>query len=557
MRKLFLLFFLSMFSLITAQQNPVFFRAYCPEFIPVGSTYNISLINRIHLLNADKVVFYILMDDETNLESVLLKNLEIKTAIKYKPTTYKNRNEKCYSIIFDIKDTTIDLSKTFQLLLDVSSRSRTSNKIYFAIELQKGSDTVLVSQSSFDKNGEKLPTIKLNYYLPQTTAGNLLQVEKNGFLKVNFNNGEDVKNLLISFWCKPPIFSKSFFDISNTQTNEIILNLSSNEFQAITSNEPEGFKHITNKIISRNTWTYFLVFFNDENNQIEVFANEEILFTIPFKPNTYLKDLQFNFVNDEDEKLHIDLLKFWKFENSLDNNFANKHYNSYQPDSSKLLLELNFDNNAILNNNSNNKLLNLITERTKITKSDAPIFSKAPELNVNIYENYFQLEWKILDLNNAVRVIVEKSTDGKTYKEIGQVFISKNKEEIYNFPDAKNIEDNIVYYRIYQLNNDGSKTYSQQMKIGLGEKKNFILRQNYPNPFNPITNIYVEILESTEIELSVYSLSGKKIITLQEGTLGTGNHSFQFDGSNLPSGIYLYEIKSPTQSVVQKMILAK
>ncbi|MBN2571355.1 MAG: T9SS type A sorting domain-containing protein [Ignavibacteriales bacterium] len=557
MKKLILLFLICLISISYAQENPVYFKAYYPEFIPVNTNFDISIVSRIQYTNADRVIFYILTDDATNLESVLFKNLKINKQVKHQIVTYKKRSEKCYSFYFDLKDTTYDLSRTFQLLLNLSSRTLDNGNISFAIEIEEENDSIVSSISSFDKNGSSLPTIKLNYYTPQSIAGSLLQVEKNGFLKLNFNNKENINNLLLSFWCNPPIFSRSFFNITNSQTNETIINLSSNEFQTITSNEPEGYKLNANQIISKNTWIHFSLFFNTSNKKIEVYANDKILFTIPLELNLNLSNLEFEFVNNEDEKLQIDLLKIWKFENSLEQIFLNKHYNSFQADSSKLLFDLNFDSEISFNNNSNGKTFILKAERTKISKSDAPIFSKAPELNVNIYENYYQLEWKVLDLNSAVRIMVEKSTDGKSYKEIGQVFVSKNKEEIYNFVDAKTLEDNIIYYRICQINNDGSKTYSAQMKIGQGEKKKFILRQNYPNPFNPITTIYVEIIESTEIELSIYNLSGKKISTLHKGTLGAGNHGFKFDGSNLPSGIYLYEIKSPTASVVQKMILAK
>jgi len=81
--------------------------------------------------------------------------------------------------------------------------------------------------------------------------------------------------------------------------------------------------------------------------------------------------------------------------------------------------------------------------------------------------------------------------------------------------------------------------------------------QNYPNPFNPSTSFSVEMLETADAVINVYDLVGKTIKTLHEGTLAKGTHTFSFDGSSLPSGIYFYEVKTPSSSIIKKMILTK
>jgi hypothetical protein len=70
----------------------------------------------------------------------------------------------------------------------------------------------------------------------------------------------------------------------------------------------------------------------------------------------------------------------------------------------------------------------------------------------------------------------------------------------------------------------------------------FILRQNYPNPFNPSTTIEFTLPKSEIVTLKVYNVLGESIATVVNEKLPVGNHTYQFDGSDIASGIYLYRI---------------
>lgn len=89
--------------------------------------------------------------------------------------------------------------------------------------------------------------------------------------------------------------------------------------------------------------------------------------------------------------------------------------------------------------------------------------------------------------------------------------------------------------------------------------QNFTLHQNYPNPFNGTTNLVVEISKATKINLSVYNLLGRKICELFDDKIGTGIHTFQFNGSkyNLSSGIYFAVLRSENQFQKIGMIYLK
>lgn len=83
------------------------------------------------------------------------------------------------------------------------------------------------------------------------------------------------------------------------------------------------------------------------------------------------------------------------------------------------------------------------------------------------------------------------------------------------------------------------------------------LNQNYPNPFNPTTNITFQIKAESEVKLTIYDILGNKIKVLVDERLKAGLHSIIFDGSNLSSGIYFYELKVNLNSEIKKMQLIK
>ncbi|RCK76467.1 MAG: Cell surface protein [Ignavibacteriae bacterium] len=97
---------------------------------------------------------------------------------------------------------------------------------------------------------------------------------------------------------------------------------------------------------------------------------------------------------------------------------------------------------------------------------------------------------------------------------------------------------------------------------GISEEivKNYILHQNYPNPFNPITHINYYLPEPANVRLTIYDLLGKEIITLFNGWQEGGKKSVEFDGSNLPAGVYFCKLKVSGETgytSVIKMVLVK
>lgn len=92
---------------------------------------------------------------------------------------------------------------------------------------------------------------------------------------------------------------------------------------------------------------------------------------------------------------------------------------------------------------------------------------------------------------------------------------------------------------------------------GASPATTFTLRQNYPNPFNPATTIAFDLHRPARVTLTVYNALGQEVARVLNRSMSTGSHTVDFDGGNLPSGAYFYELKAGDEVQVRRMHLVK
>jgi endoglucanase len=83
------------------------------------------------------------------------------------------------------------------------------------------------------------------------------------------------------------------------------------------------------------------------------------------------------------------------------------------------------------------------------------------------------------------------------------------------------------------------------------------LLQVYPNPFNQQTRIKYSLPEPEHILIEVYNNSGQKVISLIDKNMNPGYHEVEFNGRNLPSGVYFCRLKAGEFQQLKKMVLLK
>lgn len=126
-----------------------------------------------------------------------------------------------------------------------------------------------------------------------------------------------------------------------------------------------------------------------------------------------------------------------------------------------------------------------------------------------------------------------------------------------------------LYHRV--ITSDGSNEKASQPRTAniergtvtsnedeLGtEPLKFGLDQNYPNPFNPSTSIAFTLSETGNASLKVYNMLGQEVATLANTRLTAGSYTYNFDASQLSSGMYIYQLRAENQTVTKRMTLIK
>ncbi len=549
----FTIFILGLFSILHARtiKQPFFFKSYYPEYISVNSPFDISLKGRFFTTGADEIHFYILTDSQIELDQAKLVSTDISSELQSEPSDYLDFPGRISKIIFDLNDSQFDYNSIFQLYLSFNSFDIENAQIKFAIDFLVN-DEIIDSYFPVENNIDFLPSIDLEFYSPQDVAAKSLQLRSGEELKVPVN--QKISNqLMTEFWIKINKGEGKFFSLFNEESQDTLFSLHLNEFNFISAKNGYEIKSQKDFFIGSNVWNHINIFYDTQKLLTEIFVNDSLVFLFEEFESIQSNDLKVVFFNENSDEVLLDNINLWDFNNSPETALLNKNFAYYTADSSNHFFSYGCD--QLLNSSESFPIE--YSNNIQFVKSDAPIFSKAPSLNVILYDNFYSIEWQNNALLTAEEFILEKSSDGTTFNEIFETKAEDNSDKIYYYSDPKDFSNELIYYRIKQINKDKSIVYSSSAKIGQGELQIFILGQNFPNPFNPETTISVEMLETIEVEIAVFDLVGRKIEKLHDGILTQGLHTFNFNASELPSGIYFYEIKTPVSSEVRKMILAK
>ena len=165
------------------------------------------------------------------------------------------------------------------------------------------------------------------------------------------------------------------------------------------------------------------------------------------------------------------------------------------------------------------------------------------------------------ELNNSGFQIERRKTKderSEDWESIGFVNGNGTSTETHNysFADQSPVTGK-SYYRLKQIDFDGSYEYSNVIEVDLTLPIEFSLEQNYPNPFNPATSIQYTISSKQNVQLLVYNVLGKEIATLVNEEKPAGNYEVNFDASKLSSGVYFYQLQAGSFVETKKMIIIR
>ncbi len=560
MSKIFNILFVILFSFtLLAKSSTDRYKVAVPKFIPINSSFDISLITSNYYKSADQLELYILPDERLYINKIELNSLDQSLQLNFSQSILENYIGTAYKTVIELTDSTLAPGTYFQILINIKNENALNASVKF-LGVFKQNEKVLGYLSneseSFAAVDSKFITTELKFYRPQKSAGRALQLGKKSTFEISPEKVE-TNSLLTEFWIKLSAEDITFLNIINKETGRIEFILGTNEFQMLNvTSEQNSSISINPYFTAKKTWLHVSIHFLLEDNQVFFYCNG-ILFSRYhtkgiIKPNA----LVFDFSNYEDEKSYqVDLLRFIDLKNNIEAAFLNRNYLTFRADSSTVITRFRFDSYEEFT--SPREKIKFNYSGVQFVRSDAPIYARAPELNINILSASYELEWNGGDFKQASAYVLEKSIESSEYIPVYTVPADNSSEKKYSFIDKKDESSDIIYYRIKQINLDGSTVYSSQVKVGQGKTELFMLEQNYPNPFNPKTSIIVELLIDSHLEIVIYNLAGKEIALLHDGFLTKGSHKFTFDAADLPSGIYLCKVSTPHYTQTRKMILTK
>ncbi len=120
---------------------------------------------------------------------------------------------------------------------------------------------------------------------------------------------------------------------------------------------------------------------------------------------------------------------------------------------------------------------------------------------------------------------------------------------------------NIIIFDLGKLSNWGQSQEDSTVPVGLPKK--IELYQNYPNPFNPTTTIWYGVSKEADVSLVIYNSLGQQVRNLlQQRRKTIGFYKVDWDGRNdfgntVSNGLYIYYLKTDTESIAKKMLFIK
>jgi hypothetical protein len=553
-----ILYFWLLFSAfpIYAQDN---FKVFVPEFIPKEGSFEISLTISDNYPEANRLEIYLFPDVSLTINKIELRTEKGKFQIPFHSEFLPEYSEVSQKLSIDLTDTIFFFSEPFfQIIIRLKSERTNSNHLKLYGEFRSDEKILghlMNSDENFSSDEPNFFDLSFNYFEKYSTPVYAASFTQNSYLNIPLIYNFD-ETLVAEFWMKLKDYRSTFLQIIDGETNRIEYYLSVNENQMLVVNSRfDDFFQLKPFFISSNVWFHFTIAFNKTESELTFFCNGEEFANINSNNSLAYDNQVLHFEKyNPSGNFSLDQFRLVTTNGSLSGINKNRNYSDYSDDSSRVVLQINFSGTEIENLLSQKKIS---YEGIKLVQSIAPIFPRAPEIDVKFLNNFYEVDWNGGDYSNADYYILESAIGNNDFMEVGRETADIVEKKTYSLLSEKLNKPEILFFRIKQVNKDGSEVYSDVVKVGQGNIEDIIVGQNYPNPFNPTTSIEFELLLDSDVDIKVFNLEGKEVALLQKGFLTRGTYQFKFDATGLPSGIYLYQISTAYSAQTRKMILAK
>ncbi|MBN2000582.1 T9SS type A sorting domain-containing protein [candidate division KSB1 bacterium] len=194
--------------------------------------------------------------------------------------------------------------------------------------------------------------------------------------------------------------------------------------------------------------------------------------------------------------------------------------------------------------------------------------------SASCFDGQVNIEWTTeSEVNTAGYNLYRSDREEGEYVRLNATLIpglgSATKGSSYSYID-KPAPAAVYFYKLEDVGQDGVIQFFGPVSVDVTTPvattdalpKNYHLSQNFPNPFNPSTRIDFAVPNEKFVTIKVYNVHGRLVRTLISETLSAGTHSVVWDrtddsGAQVPSGLYVYQMKAGSFSQSCKLIVLK
>jgi len=190
-----------------------------------------------------------------------------------------------------------------------------------------------------------------------------------------------------------------------------------------------------------------------------------------------------------------------------------------------------------------------------LSRFDAPVALpvRLQSFTADLLSDDVRLTWITASETDNDHFEVERSTDGRTFRSIGQSQAAGT-AHTYNLTDpaVSNTGATSVWYRLRIVARNGSASYSQVVRVSLGKKS--IEINALPNPFHAGLHLNLNMPANADVHVSISDMAGRQVVnrTIQVSK-GFSTEAIT-EADKLVNGVYNLVIDCNGQKTIQRII---
>jgi len=165
-----------------------------------------------------------------------------------------------------------------------------------------------------------------------------------------------------------------------------------------------------------------------------------------------------------------------------------------------------------------------------------------------------KLQWSTSSELNASHFVIQRSADGKDFKDVAILFTEGNSSLVrnYHYSDLVTNIQPLLYYRLKMVDLDGAFTYSATKVLKVRESGNEIKVLTYPNPVVSDLHITLPLVwQQQRIYVQISNREGQVIFNRE---ISRASQTESISIAQLPKGLYLVRLSDGKEDSFHKII---